>query len=147
MRDWDYWRRMYIDRQVSLANRYLDGIESRTESPIESIALYVLEDFLFPIRHSVSVQTQVEIGKYRVDILVQSQLLGANIIIECDGHDFHERTKEQAAHDRKRDRYFIKLGYIVLRYTGSQICHDPYEIVRDVRDILHSNAKQLEQAS
>jgi very-short-patch-repair endonuclease len=36
------------------------------------------------------------------------------VIIECDGHDFHERTKEQAARDRGRDRAAQAAGYMML---------------------------------
>lgn len=47
------------------------------------------------------------------------------VIVECDGHDFHERTKEQAARDRSRDRAAQAAGYMMLRYTGSEIYRDP----------------------
>lgn len=43
------------------------------------------------------------------------------LFIECDGHDFHERTKEQAARDRSKDRDVQQAGYPVLRFTGSEI--------------------------
>lgn len=48
------------------------------------------------------------------------------IVVECDGHDYHERTKEQAAHDRKRDRAMTEAGITVLRYTGSEIWRNPF---------------------
>ena len=35
------------------------------------------------------------------------------VVVECDGHDFHERTKEQAANDRERDRGLQGLGFSV----------------------------------
>ena len=52
------------------------------------------------------------------------------VVIECDGHDFHERTKEQAVHDRKRDRAMTEAGIIVLRYTGSEIWRNPFACAR-----------------
>lgn len=48
----------------------------------------------------------------------------ANIVCECDGHQFHEATKEQAARDRSRDRRLQAAGYIVFRFTGSEIAAD-----------------------
>lgn len=84
------------------------------------------------------IEPQAQIGEYRVDFLITLEdreefLMNKNskphlkikkdyIIIECDGHDFHEKTKEQAAKDKKRDRELQKLGYPVFRYTGSEIC-------------------------
>jgi very-short-patch-repair endonuclease len=46
------------------------------------------------------------------------------LFIECDGHDFHERTKEQAARDRGKDRHFQNSGIPILRFTGSEIYKD-----------------------
>lgn len=71
--------------------------------------------------------------KYRVDFMVSLWVPGEPVrprfIIECDGHDFHERTKEQAARDRKRDRDFAIAGVPFLRFTGS-------EIVRSLSDCM-----------
>lgn len=49
-----------------------------------------------------------------------------HLIVECDGHDFHERTKEQAANDRSRDRAATLAGYTVMRFTGSELWRDPW---------------------
>ncbi len=70
---------------------------------------------------------QCKIGHYRIDFLVvfggkMSQL---KIAIECDGHDFHERTKEQAVRDRAKDRWLQSHGYYIFRFTGSEIWKDP----------------------
>lgn len=46
------------------------------------------------------------------------------VAIELDGHEFHDRTKEQAARDRSRDRELSALGWTVLRFTGSEIWKD-----------------------
>lgn len=48
------------------------------------------------------------------------------LVVECDGHDFHERTKEQAAKDRARDRHLLLEGYEVFRFTGSELWRDPW---------------------
>lgn len=69
---------------------------------------------------------QCPIGKYTVDFLIDnyySMKMKRTIplVIECDGHDFHERTKEQAQHDKKRDRNIQSDGFLVFRFTGSEI--------------------------
>lgn len=66
-------------------------------------------------------EPQVQVGSYRVDFLLRGQEKIKGIVIECDGHDFHERTKEQAARDRSRDRDLTLSGYRVLRFTGAEI--------------------------
>lgn len=67
----------------------------------------------------VKVEQQVQIGPYRVDFLVTGSM--PSTIVECDGHDWHERTKEQAARDKKRDRWLQAQGHRVFRFTGSEI--------------------------
>jgi very-short-patch-repair endonuclease len=71
---------------------------------------------------------QAPIDRYRADILVLTMSADDElnrIIVECDGHDWHERTKEQAARDKARDRFFQAEGYGVFRFTGSEIYGDP----------------------
>lgn len=48
------------------------------------------------------------------------------LIVECDGHGFHERTKEQAAKDRSRDRWATLNKYTILRFTGSELHKDAW---------------------
>lgn len=50
------------------------------------------------------------------------------IAIELDGHDFHERTKEQATRDKRRDRALVAAGWSVLRFTGSEVIKSPSDV-------------------
>ena len=80
--------------------------------------------------------SQVGIDRYRVDFLFAYRRGGETkvsfAVIECDGHQFHERTKKQAEHDKKRDRRLQELGYPVLRVTGSEIWRSPVKTAFDV---------------
>lgn len=77
---------------------------------------------------------QETVGKHRVDFLlwIQQDDRGAGLIVECDGHEFHEKTKEQAARDKKRDRELLAAGFPVMRFTGSEIYRDPVGCVEQV---------------
>jgi hypothetical protein len=66
------------------------------------------------------------------DVLIKQPLL----IIECDGHDFHEKTKEQAQRDKSRDRALTALGHRVIRFTGSEIFRNAKKCVSDIEEIL-----------
>jgi len=46
------------------------------------------------------------------------------LLIEVDGHDFHEKTKVQARRDKSRDRRLTGMGGSILRFTGSEVWHD-----------------------
>ena len=71
----------------------------------------------------LSVWSQVKIDQYRADFVFNFSKddLTEWVAIECDGHDFHDKTKEQAAKDRARDRHFQTKGLAIFRYTGSEI--------------------------
>jgi hypothetical protein len=67
------------------------------------------------------------------------------VIIECDGHEFHERTVEQASKDRKRDREFQKYGIPVLRFTGTDIVRTSAELAEEVAEFLDLHAAEKER--
>ena len=52
--------------------------------------------------------------------------------MELDGHDFHEKTKEQASGDKRRDRYLAALGWTVLRFSGSDVYRDPAAVMDEI---------------
>lgn len=89
------------------------------------------------------VQTQAQLPDWRVDFLIYCYADWPRfetyrphgwrkLIVECDGHDFHERTKEQAAKDRARDREAQASGYEIFRFTGSELWKDPMGCVKQV---------------
>lgn len=86
----------------------------------------------------VRIIAQHPIGRYECDLLLQ--LGEASIAVECDGHDFHERTPEQAEHDKKRDRYFAEVGQVVLRFTGREINRDAEACAEQALAILEKKA-------
>jgi very-short-patch-repair endonuclease len=82
-----------------------------------------------------NVQFQHNIDKYRVDFLFSIISVSGKthrLVVECDGHDFHERTKEQAIRDRSKDRRIQELGYKIFRFTGSEIYNKSFECARQI---------------
>lgn len=67
---------------------------------------------------------QYKWDRYRIDFALRTKLRYP-IFIECDGHDFHERTKDDAQRDRERDRAIQGAGIPILRFTGSEIYKSP----------------------
>lgn len=99
---------------------------------------YFSRDFYKGIRYLLV--SQFEIGKYKADFLLIQQNFDfgptkreyKKVIIECDGRDFHEKTKFQAQHDKRRDRFIQSRGHQVLRFTGSELHKDPLNCVLEV---------------
>lgn len=120
------------------------------ESPIEqllTVALVrILDNYYFELRDLdvYGVVNQAEIvsdGKtYRVDmsIAVENKITHKmnRFVIECDGHEFHEKSKSQAAKDKARERALTKEGRTVIRFSGSEIYKSPGACAMEVRDII-----------
>ena len=136
-----------MSRLNSLENQMM----RRCESPIEQLLWFVLDDMVemedsmmsfMGVPGFVLSRCQAEVetprGLYRLDFLVTWAIEGNvyRVGIECDGHDFHEKTKEQAAHDKQRDRALAAAGYTVLRFTGSEIWNNPEACVEEVRRVF-----------
>jgi very-short-patch-repair endonuclease len=81
---------------------------------------------------------QAPIGPYRADFLFTCIAHGhtRRLAVECDGHDFHERTKQQAQRDRARDRFMVAEGITVIRFTGSEIYRDPEACAEQLEGVL-----------
>lgn len=81
---------------------------------------------------------QAPIENRKVDFLFSAFDYGKDkwrrLVVECDGHNFHERTKEQAARDRSKDRKATLAGYDCFRFTGSEIWRDPWGCAEQITD-------------
>lgn len=88
---------------------------------------------------ALCIEAQAAIDLWRVDFLLTLIDIDGemqHVVIECDGHEFHERTKEQAARDRARDRAMIAKGYHVLRFTGSEIHRNGPKCLGEIESFL-----------
>lgn len=91
--------------------------------------------------YGVFIEPQKQIGKYRVDFLLSQNGIGPKehltpVIIELDGHDFHDKNKLQRAYEKARDRFLVKAGYKVLHFTGSEVVLDPYKVTHEALSMM-----------
>lgn len=63
--------------------------------------------------------------------------------IECDGYDFHQKTKEQVEYDNQRQRDLQNEGIEIIRFSGSEIWKRPAKCAGEVQDIILSNCKYI----
>ena len=95
--------------------------------------------------HTHAGAPQVQCGSYRVDFLFIGYCFEealAIVAVECDGHDFHEKNKEQAARDKSRDRDLALMGIQVMRFTGSEIHRDAVRCVKQVFEFLTNRSTE-----
>jgi len=97
---------------------------------------------------TIKIYPQCMVGPYCADFFVEYVHAGfddsaVRLVVECDGHDFHERTKEQAKKDRARDRFMQKVGLPVLRYTGSEIFANAADCGKQVLDFIEATGDRV----
>jgi hypothetical protein len=73
---------------------------------------------------------QYKIGGFRFDWALPVY----KILIELDGHQWHH-TLEQRAHDARKARFAQKLGWRVVRFTGTEIHRNPDTCISELLDI------------
>ena len=123
------------------------------KSPIEQIFitafdLYIAQEgkeniFLFS-------QAPIEIGKkkyvadflFEYDPYVNQYDTDVKIVIECDGYEFHQKTKEQVQHDNEREYDLKMAGYEVLRFSGTQIFNNPLKCAEDTYNYILKRIKE-----
>ena len=149
------------DGYINKACQYMESLNTAIESPIEELMLYGLilaaqdevEDIGFVVdgrrfgdsgngADFLIIEPQAKIENYRADFLLtfKSSLpgfeKGRQLVVECDGHNFHDKTKQQASRDKERDREMKKLGYDVFRFTGSDIWNDAFSCAKEAVDMV-----------
>jgi very-short-patch-repair endonuclease len=117
---------------------YESPIEKQMADALKRVGLTNLEMKIVP---------QAQIGRYRADLLVVVQFLLVNTnavwcVVECDGFEYHS-TPEQLAHDMKRQQEIAAKGFMVVRFTGSQIYRHGDMCAEETFDMMR--AKHLQE--
>jgi very-short-patch-repair endonuclease len=130
------------------------AIES-LESPIEDLFFIacaaLAESVLQPLNIQLGVERteergayirpQTAIGPYRVDFLLWQNGIAPEeiyrpVIVELDGHDFHDKNKRQRSYEKARDRYLVRANYRVLHFTGGDVVSDPFKAAHEALGML-----------
>lgn len=123
------------------------------KSPIEAIFITAFELYIkFYNKEQILLLPQKEIyienKKYIVDFEFESDEYvnqfntDKKIIIECDGHQFHQKTKEQVTKDNEREYNLKMAGYQVLRFSGSQIYNEPFKCAEDTYNFIMKHIEE-----
>lgn len=127
------------------------------ESPIEQLLSLYLNNMQISfnnwnpfIRVSDFVSNQEIIcengKKYRLDFYFIVNYKNQEVkyfAIECDGYDFHQKTKEQVEYDNQRQRDLQNEGIEIIRFSGSEIWKNPRKCAEEVKKIILSNCKYI----
>jgi very-short-patch-repair endonuclease len=162
--------RLIESHAVPLELAVCRGIEkwgSFCESPIEALLLAALTwqaamnswsaSGIPPVRVMVdpprdkalciTIVPQFKWQGYRIDFAIFLNSDEPEFFVECDGHDFHERTPAQAERDRSKDRQIQAAGFPIIRFTGREIYRDCGECALQVFEFFGIRARTGVQMS
>jgi len=83
-------------------------------------------------------EVRTSAGTFRLDYAVVRTVgrRRVRVAVELDGHEFHQKTKEQVERDHRRSRALAKAGWTVLRYAGSEVWRDAGACALDVAGVV-----------
>lgn len=126
---------------------------SRAESPLEAAfeIWWHIMTLQRTYEYALEPQLDVVVGdeRFRLDFIVEragSILKDGAILklaIELDGHEFHERTKEQVELRNRRDRLLTAAGWRLLHFSGSEFHRDPFRCVEETWRAAAMRAREL----
>lgn len=146
-----------IDSLVHYKMELWSQLSNAAESPLELMLapyLTIMTDGFSPVSYEfaprdrwcgTAIEPQYKIGKWRVDFILILNVPPQRkyIVVECDGHEYHERTKQQAARDRSKDRWLQERGIPILRYTGHEIHKDPEACALQVENLAFNIMEEM----
>jgi hypothetical protein len=109
----------------------------------------------FILRFYTQQNIQIATKQYRADFLFTlerqewpfdpppNDVEHLRLVVEIDGHDFHEKTREQASRDKSRDRQMISKGYTVFRFTGSDVFNNVEGVVGEIISFIDDRVQEI----
>ena len=133
------WQQMQGGLDSPIEDLFFIACHNVCESESVVVNPYPDDDHASPFRAFITPQAIV--GKFRVDFLLKQNNLGPDalltpVIVELDGHDFHDKDKHQRAYEKARDRFLVRSGYRVLHFTGSEVVADPYKVAHEALSLI-----------
>ena len=135
-------RKEILERLMNLSLDY-----SKCQSPIEVIFNVAFDLIMSFMDKRYELQPQYEVitdkGKrYVLDFaFIQDDF---KLAVECDGHEFHEKTKDQVEYGNQRDLDLKFNGFEVLHFSGTQIYENPMKCACDTKNYIAKKLKGSE---
>jgi len=89
----------------------------------------------------VTITPQVRCHPYSIDVVAKRGRV--RLALEIDGFEFHS-SRTQVAADYYRERRLLRAGYVVMRFTATEVMTRPTECWRDVFSAIKAHASLVE---
>jgi hypothetical protein len=124
-----------VEMAHSFNPAYLEG-PRLTLTPQEQI---VVDDHVYRLDFTVN-------PSYAWGWASRNALNFPKIAVELDGHEFHEKTKEQVTYRNRRDRELQQAGWIVFHVSGSELSRDPLGVVGGIHGHCDKEFEKFQRA-
>lgn len=141
----------FIPKSSPIETRLLGAMLSGALFAYDNVHLYhngqeSAHIFSSKAKYRFNITAQFKIGAFFADFFVDCSKTGSSdikssLVIECDGHEFHEKTKQQVERDKVRERAIVAAGYTLLRFAGSEIHRNSDACAKEIRDFLLNGLK------
>lgn len=126
----EYWRRLGELKRFgsrfcsqSCVGIWLCKNVRKKNTDIENIVSNLLKE------SNIEFQAQKQIKR----IAIVDFLIKGKVVIEADG-DYWHSTDKQKEKDIKRDKVLSKMGYIIIRFLGSEIKTNPQKCLKTIKE-------------
>jgi hypothetical protein len=126
----------------AFVTRRMDLMESPVERRFASVLKQVGQILFDDAEPWLALIAQCDFGWCRPDFVVCARPMidrlpcRGMLLIEIDGHDFHEKSRDQVEADKRRDRRWAREGVVTLRFTGREINRRPCECATEVLEMV-----------
>ncbi len=142
-----------IAHKVSEIKKICPGLSPIEEGMVHGFLILSMADPAFQFdglwgfrpqtEYRVKIHVQHPIDQYRTDFALHltaenaGRSLSEWFAIECDGYEFHHKTREQVTRDKARERAITAEGFRVLRFSGTEIHHGLGDTLAEILTVIN----------
>lgn len=134
----EIWQISSPPEQLFLCHWFLEYYKDFVLYPQHQIGRYRTDFMLRPWDHFDSLIIKVPLPILR-------ELYGRLPLyaIEIDGFKWHDKTRQQAEDDRKRERIIQEHGYTVVRFAAREVLRDPESCTKVMHDRARKDVQRI----
>ncbi len=107
--------------------------------PVDSVLETAMHRLLLDHRLPPA-EFHAKLAGYEVDFWI----IGTPVVLECDGWEFHAKTRPQQEADGARDAELVAAGYITIRFAYRPMMQHPAALAQRIRNVLRRWAPHLD---
>lgn len=84
----------------------------------------------------------IDVYNLRNKFKMKDYIFMSSVTVECDGHDYHNKTKRQVSNGNKRSNAMQQNGLTVIHFSGSDLFRYPYQCAEEAYCVIIKKYKK-----